>query len=221
MIGDHRHQPVAMRRDALFERHLPSVRKRLVHRMEADPGLGDPLGAQHLQFRENGVVADRDDVEREFVNPLRVEAEARQRLGGGEKRGREQPHLRIVIEREGAEKIGEQEIASAAPDEDDEMAAEPAPVGRREVRHVAQRRQRRPPHQPVAGERPRDRDEVVALGEQSLGPTLPVRRVQQPPAGKFMLRAARKTVPRELLASRVETVIVGAHQEESSHGLRL
>jgi hypothetical protein len=197
---DRREQPVAMGGEPVEHRHgARRLGKRLGRVVQPHPvrtELGHPVRPEHLQLGEHRIVADRHDVERKFVDALPIERHIRQRFERRQERCREDPPLRIVEELERAEKVGEQARPPSRPHQRHELPADPAPVG--PIGHVEQGLQRRPPEPPVAAQRPRHRDQIVAPHEQALRPADDVGRMEQPPPGQRVLAQPRKAVPREL-----------------------
>ena len=131
-------EPVAMDGEPIEQRHLARrLGKRLGRVVQPHPvrgELGHPIRPEHLQLGEHRIVPDRHDVEREFIDALRIEGDLWQRLDRRQQRGRKDPPLRIVEQLEGAEKVGEQNGSVTAPHERHELPADPAPV--RAIGHV-------------------------------------------------------------------------------------
>ena len=226
MRPDDRGQSGALALDALGERHRRrGFRQWLGERVSDGPGVGQLyqlFGAKRLQLGEDGVVAGRDDVEGEFIDALRVEGEPRQRLRCGEQRGREDAAIRIMEELEGGEIVGEEKGPAAPAHQSDEMAAQPAPVRPRKVRHAEQGPQRLAAYLAVAGQGAGDRDEIVPLGQQRLRPAHDVGRVEQPPAGQRMLGDIGEAVLLELRAGVSERrAALRLNEKEPGHAFAL
>ena len=149
------------------------------------PSSISSFGPERLQLGEDGVVADRNDVEGEFVDALGIEGEPRQRLRRGEQRGREEPPPVVVKQLEGGEIVGEQQSSPGPADERDELSAEAVPVrlghGQQALRAPAG-----PSFRRRSGCRRRRRD--PRQRRATLRATQHVGRVQQPPAGRHRAR---------------------------------
>ena len=153
MIADDMCEPIAVAGDPLLDRQIRGpVRKRLGDAMgdgAVRAQLDDRVGSERLQLGEDTVVADRKDVEREFVQALGIEAEPWLSLRGGEQGGREEPQAFIVEDLEGREIVGQKEGPVGLADDRRELAAEPRPVELRWRGGGEQGLQRRPADQPV------------------------------------------------------------------------